>query len=68
MKTYFTAQDVAGRLRVSVWTIYSLVREGTIPAIRLRPGGKLLFDPEAVEAAIRSQAAPSASPPAAVAI
>ncbi len=57
MKQYMTSQELARHLRRSVWSIYDLVREGRIPTVRLRPGGNLLFDPEAVEAALQVQAA-----------
>jgi excisionase family DNA binding protein len=50
------ASEIAENLRVTVETVYDLVRSGVIPAQRLRPGGKLLFDPVTVEAALTKSA------------
>jgi excisionase family DNA binding protein len=52
MSRKMLASEIAEYLRVSVETVYDLVSSGAIPAQRLRPGGKLLFDLDAVEAAL----------------
>ena len=52
MNRKLLASEIAEYLRVSVETVYDLVSRGVIPAARLRPGGKLLFDLPAVEAAL----------------
>jgi excisionase family DNA binding protein len=53
---YLTVPEVADRLRLSRSHVYKLARSGALPARRLVPRGKLLFDPAAVEAALRSRA------------
>jgi excisionase family DNA binding protein len=53
MKRQLTAPEVADALRVSVEHLYDLVKRGAVPAYRLNPRGKLLFDPDDVEAALR---------------
>jgi excisionase family DNA binding protein len=52
MSRKMLAREVAEHLRISVESVYDAVRSGVIPAQRLRPGGKLLFDLDAVEAAL----------------
>ena len=52
MKRKLTAPEVADLLRLSVEHIYDLVQQGVLPAQRLHPRGKLLFDPDEVEAAL----------------
>jgi excisionase family DNA binding protein len=56
MTKRMTVVEVAERL--SKWSVYRLVQEGTLPAVRLVPG-RLLFDPAAVEACIRDAARPA---------
>ena len=51
-----TAAEQAARLRMSRERLYRLVRAGYVPALRLRPRGRLLFDPQEVEAALRGAA------------
>jgi len=50
-----TIEDVAARLRVSERKVSSLVAEGKLRAIKI--GSCLRFDPEAVDAYIRSSVA-----------
>jgi excisionase family DNA binding protein len=60
-----TVPEVAELLHLSDWTVRRLAREGTLPVVRLTRG-KMLFDADAVRAAVeRAQAredAPEASP------
>jgi excisionase family DNA binding protein len=53
MARYLTAPEVASQLRCSLDTIYSLVQDGRLKALRLRDRGRLLFHPADVEAALR---------------
>jgi excisionase family DNA binding protein len=57
-----TAPEVADKLRISVEHLYDLVKAGTLAAQRLNPRGRLLFDPEAVEAALRRGGRPEHEP------
>jgi len=52
-ESWQTTKETAARLRVSVATIRAWVREGVIPAARIR-SNVLRFDPDAVDAAIRA--------------
>ena len=52
MPKYLTASEVAERLHYSVWSVRALARAGILSGVRLRPGGKLLFDPAEVDAAL----------------
>jgi excisionase family DNA binding protein len=63
MTRLLTVLEVAERLRLSKWSVYRLVQEGTLPAVRLVPG-RLLFDPAAVENCIREAARPVRAQPA----
>ena len=54
MKRKRTAPEVADLLRLSVEHLYDLVQAGVVPAQRLHPRGRLLFDPDEVEAALRA--------------
>jgi len=47
-----TVPEVAERLRCSRWGIYSMARDGRLPAIRLS-SRRLLFTETAVEDAVR---------------
>jgi len=54
MTRFLTAHELAEQLRVSPETIRAWARQGRIP--RLRIGARpLLFDPDEVEAALRSR-------------
>jgi excisionase family DNA binding protein len=44
-------RQLAKRLNLSSWAIYQAVKDGTLPARRLRPRGRLYFsEPEVMEA------------------
>jgi len=65
---YDTAAETARRLRISRSRLYDLVREGRIPAIHTGgKGSRVLFVPEAVDAALSRSAytAEVPAPPAA---
>lgn len=47
-----TAKDLARTLGLSLGTVYRMVREGRIPAIRVGTGRVLRFDPEHVRRAL----------------
>jgi excisionase family DNA binding protein len=53
MSQFLTTTELAERLRCSVAHVRFLARTGRPPSTRLAPTGKLLFDLEAVEAALR---------------
>jgi excisionase family DNA binding protein len=55
MSALLTAPEVAKCLRISRWTVYDLVRDGRLRAVRLTPG-KLLFTQKDVDKAIRRAA------------
>jgi excisionase family DNA binding protein len=62
-----TTDEVAGQLRLSVDRVYDLVRDGVLPAKRLRARGKLLIHPADVERALQPagrSAEPAAAQPA----
>jgi excisionase family DNA binding protein len=58
MTRKLTAPEAADLLRVSVEHLYDLVKLGRVPAYRLHPKGKLLFDGAEVEAALRRAGQP----------
>jgi hypothetical protein len=47
----------AQRLRHSAWYARKLVRRGRLPTVRRSSPGRLLFDPDQLEAAVRASAA-----------
>lgn len=47
MAEFRNVEEVARRLRCSKWTVYRMVREGRLAAVRV--GRRLLFRQEAVE-------------------
>jgi hypothetical protein len=53
MTQFLTAPKLVERLRCSVAHVRFLARTGRLPSTRLSPTGKLLFDLEAVEAAMQ---------------
>jgi excisionase family DNA binding protein len=57
MGKHLTTAELASWLRVTPDRIRALVRTGTLPARRLTPRGRLLFDPEQVEKALASATA-----------
>lgn len=56
---FFTAGEVAQRLRVSVQTVYRYAEDGTLPSIRV--GGLVRFPSEAIEAKLRGEPSEAAS-------
>jgi excisionase family DNA binding protein len=63
MPQYVTVAEVAERLRYSAWYVRDLARSGRLPSVRLSPGGRLLFDPAAVEAALHASGGAAAAGP-----
>jgi excisionase family DNA binding protein len=53
MSSYMTTADIAELLRCSTDHVRRLVHDGRLPAKRVRPTGRLLFDPADVERALR---------------
>jgi excisionase family DNA binding protein len=53
MEYYVTSSELAKRIRRSVGHVRALARAGVLPSVRLVPGGRWLFDPAAVEAALQ---------------
>lgn len=51
-ETFFTVKTLADRLNVKPLTIYRLVSEGKLPAVRI--GRSIRFEPEAVAAFLNS--------------
>jgi len=49
-KTYYTRQEVAEKIRISLPTVHSLVNSGKIVCHKI--GGRSLFDAEEIEQAI----------------
>lgn len=39
---FLTAKEVAARMRCSVWTVYTLLDDGTLPSIRPTPHKRLV--------------------------
>jgi excisionase family DNA binding protein len=60
LEKLLTADEVAEQLRLSRWTVYGWAREGILPSVRL--GGRVLFDPGDIQAAIARAKQPAASP------
>jgi excisionase family DNA binding protein len=56
MGRHLTTAELASWLRVTPDRIRALVRTGTLPARRLTPRGRLLFDEREVEQALASAA------------
>lgn len=54
MADLLTALELAKRLRVTRNTIYNWISRGWIPVLRIGQR-KVLFDPEAVEAALKQK-------------
>jgi excisionase family DNA binding protein len=56
MSQYMTAQEMAGLLRCSIWTVYERAKRGLLPSVRPAGArGRLLFDRAEVEAALRGE-------------
>lgn len=49
MRQLLTVPEVAARIRMSRWGVYALIRSGRLPAVQLRPGGRILVDESALE-------------------
>jgi excisionase family DNA binding protein len=67
MSRFLTVPEVAERLRVWTWYVHDLVRTDGLPAFRLGPRGRLLFDPDEFDAAVgrTPNASPGSAAPAA---
>jgi len=59
MVRYLQTDEVALALRRTPDSIRQLAREGVLPAVRLRPHGRLLFDPIEVARALTPTAPPA---------
>jgi len=57
LKHLMTVKEVAALLRVSTQTLYKMLEQGQIPAVRV--GSQWRFDRDKVEGWIESQGAPS---------
>lgn len=60
LKHMLTVKEVAALLRVSTQTLYKMLEQGQIPAVRV--GSQWRFDRDKVEGWIESQGVPSSSP------
>jgi excisionase family DNA binding protein len=60
VSTLLTTDEVAAKLRLSPWTVRTLVREGRLTPVRLTPR-KLLFEESAVDRAVQEAQQPIAS-------
>jgi excisionase family DNA binding protein len=58
MSRLMLTEEVAELLRVAPDSVREWVAEGRIKAVRLRPRGRLLFDPAEVQAALRQARRP----------
>ena len=56
MSNYLTTSELAEILRRSPATVRAMAREGRLPAVRLTPGGPMLFDAGEVERSARRPA------------
>ena len=54
LENLLTLKEVASLLRLSPQTVYKLLREGSLPAVKI--GNQWRFDPEQVRSWIRAQA------------
>jgi excisionase family DNA binding protein len=59
LKHMLTVKEVAALLRVSTQTLYKMLEQGQIPAVRV--GSQWRFDRDKVEGWIESQGVPSSS-------
>ena len=57
------AKDVARAFGVSLGTVYAMVREGRIPAVRVGAGRTLRFDLDAVKATLVGEPVAFSPPP-----
>jgi hypothetical protein len=53
-----TVDDLTDRVPLSRGRIYKLARSGALPARRLTPRGRLYFDPDEIERALRPAVGP----------
>ena len=60
-RSLLMTHEVAARLRMSSAAVRDLVAEGRLKAVRVRPRGRLLFDPADVEQALRQARPPAAT-------
>lgn len=61
---FVTAKELAHTLGLSQGTVYKMVREGRIPAIRVGAGRTLRFDPDEVKRALAGAPPPVSAGPA----
>ncbi|MET0411365.1 MAG: helix-turn-helix domain-containing protein [Polyangiaceae bacterium] len=59
LKHMLTVKEVAALLRVSTQTLYKMLEQGQIPAVRV--GSQWRFDRDKVESWIESQGVPASS-------
>lgn len=67
MKTanhYLTATEVADKLRFTRHWVYELARAGKLPARRVCPRGRLLFDAQQIERLLESSSTTHSRVPA----
>jgi excisionase family DNA binding protein len=57
-----TVNEAADKLRASKYTVYRMIQNGDLPAIRGRGKNRLLVQPEAVDALIASDRTPVQGP------
>ena len=57
MAKYWTSQQVAEYLNLTVYRVRELARDGLLPSVRTCPRGQLRFDPAAVEQALQASTA-----------
>jgi excisionase family DNA binding protein len=58
-----TVQQLAQKMKTTKWSIYAAVRAGSLPAHRLRPGGRLFFSEAEILEATRRNATPTSTLP-----
>ena len=62
MTELMNTAELAHALKLSPWTVRDLARAGKLPTVHGLTRGKYLFDPVAVEAAIRGVVPPAPEP------
>lgn len=62
LRPRLTAEEVAQQLRLSRWSVYRMAASGALPATRLTPRGRLLFDVETIESVLAQRPAARPTP------